>query len=341
MQPQSEPRGPSVASSEIAKEAVRIALAAPSSHNSQPWLFRFIPGGIELSADRTRALPVVDPEDRELVISCGAVLHHVEVALAALGEAFRVSLLPDDTDPDLLATISLLGPTSPKPRALRLRDAIAKRRTTRFAFSERRPDPATLKALEEACAETGATLHFVEERDRATFAYLIAEADRYQLADPAFRAELARWLRPNTIASSDGIPGYSIGVGDAASLLAPLVVRTFDRGDGQAARDQELLTRSPVLAVIATRGDTVAARLTAGRALSATWLEATLSGLSASFLNQPLEIPELRRQVGRLLPDGLVPELVLRLGYYEGPPLRATPRRELREVTLGHSPRTE
>jgi hypothetical protein len=78
-------------------------LSAPSSHNSQPWLFRFTPGGVELIADRTRALPVVDPGDRELVISCGAVLHHVEVALSPLGEAHRVTLVPDETDPDLLA----------------------------------------------------------------------------------------------------------------------------------------------------------------------------------------------------------------------------------------------
>lgn len=342
MQPQPESlqrRGG--ASADVAREAVRLALAAPSSHNSQPWLFRFSPGCIELSADRARALPVVDPSDRELVISCGAVLHHVEVGLASLGEACRVSLLPDDTDPDLLATISLLGPVMPRSRDLQLRDAIAKRRTTRFGFSARTPGPAALMMLQDACAGAGATLHLVEERARSTLGYLIAEADRYQLADPSFRAELARWLRPNAGVNSDGMPGYSIGLGDAASHFAPLVVRTFDRGDGQAAHDHELLARSPVLAIIATPEDTVASRLGAGRALSATLLAATLENLSASFLNQPLEVPELRTQVGRLLPDGLVPQLLLRMGYYEGPPLRATPRRGLNEVVVGHSPRTE
>lgn len=53
---------------------VRYAVRAPSSHNSQPWLFRVVGDTLELRADRGRRLPVVDPEDRELTISCGAAL---------------------------------------------------------------------------------------------------------------------------------------------------------------------------------------------------------------------------------------------------------------------------
>lgn len=37
------------------------AVLAPSGHNSQPWLFRIGDGWVEVHADRTRRLPVVDP----------------------------------------------------------------------------------------------------------------------------------------------------------------------------------------------------------------------------------------------------------------------------------------
>jgi nitroreductase len=50
------------------------AILAPSSHNTQPWLFRVQDNVIDLRADRTRGLPVVDPLDRELMMSCGAAL---------------------------------------------------------------------------------------------------------------------------------------------------------------------------------------------------------------------------------------------------------------------------
>ena len=77
---------------EILRDAVRGAVRAPSSHNTQPWLFRLVgDDALELYADRTRALPVVDPRDRELTISCGAALFHVRAALRGPGGIDAVS----------------------------------------------------------------------------------------------------------------------------------------------------------------------------------------------------------------------------------------------------------
>jgi hypothetical protein len=42
---------------------VSYAVLAPSSHNTQPWLFDISDSTISLFADRTIALPVVDPEE--------------------------------------------------------------------------------------------------------------------------------------------------------------------------------------------------------------------------------------------------------------------------------------
>ncbi|MEO1398336.1 MAG: nitroreductase family protein, partial [Pseudomonadota bacterium] len=61
---------------------LRYAILAPSGHNTQPWRFRLLEDHLVVLADRTRALPVVDPYDRELTISCGAAIGHFEVAAA-------------------------------------------------------------------------------------------------------------------------------------------------------------------------------------------------------------------------------------------------------------------
>ncbi len=53
---------------------VSYAVLAPSSYNTQPWLFRVRGDTLEIIADRCRGLPVVDPNDRELTISCGTAL---------------------------------------------------------------------------------------------------------------------------------------------------------------------------------------------------------------------------------------------------------------------------
>src|SRR5581483_508153 len=75
--------------------AVERALQAPSVHNTQPWRWRIGDDTIDLLADRTRHLPSTDPDGRDLVISCGAALHHLRVALADLRVATSTDRLPD------------------------------------------------------------------------------------------------------------------------------------------------------------------------------------------------------------------------------------------------------
>src|SRR5690606_6500495 len=86
---------------------LNYAVVAPSGHNTQPWLFRSIGGGVEARADRTRALPLVDPEDRALTGSCGAALCRLRLAIAHFGFADVVELFPDAAQDCLLARVAL------------------------------------------------------------------------------------------------------------------------------------------------------------------------------------------------------------------------------------------
>ena len=88
---------------------LNYAVLAPSSHNTQPWLFRVVDDTAELYADRNRALRVVDPDDRELVISCGAALHHLRTAVRYFGHDDETGIASDG-HPDLLATVRLGRP---------------------------------------------------------------------------------------------------------------------------------------------------------------------------------------------------------------------------------------
>ncbi len=87
---------------------LKYAILATSSHNTQPWIFRITTGNtIKLYADRTRAMPVVDPEDRELSISCGAVLFNLQLAISYFGYDYETKFLPYGNSHDLLATVNV------------------------------------------------------------------------------------------------------------------------------------------------------------------------------------------------------------------------------------------
>ncbi|MDX6584329.1 MAG: hypothetical protein QOI10_3513, partial [Solirubrobacterales bacterium] len=60
--------------------ALELAVRAPSLHNTQPWRWRVGDESVQLYLDQARQLPATDPEGRELIISCGAALHHLLVA---------------------------------------------------------------------------------------------------------------------------------------------------------------------------------------------------------------------------------------------------------------------
>lgn len=65
----------------IADRFVVRAALAPSVHNTQPWFFTSNHGVIRLYADPRRGLPEADPAGREMMISCGAALFNLSLAV--------------------------------------------------------------------------------------------------------------------------------------------------------------------------------------------------------------------------------------------------------------------
>jgi hypothetical protein len=231
-------------------------------------------------------------------MACGAALFHLKVALHHFGYAGKVRTFPKIDEPDLLARVGFGDKKRPTVENDTLFDAILKRRTNRLPFDPRKIPDNLLKELEAAVGKHDAWLHIVrDENDRNKIADLVAEGDRIQMASPSFRRELAAWIHPNRSASHDGMPGYALGLSSLTSSFAPMVVRTFDMGKGQAAKDRQLATGSPALAILDTDADAQTDWLTAGEAMDDVLLRARAGEIWASFLNQPIEVAELRRRL--------------------------------------------
>ncbi|WP_294621733.1 hypothetical protein [uncultured Roseovarius sp.] len=283
------------------------AIRAPSSHNSQPWLFRPTDEGIDLLADRTRALPVTDPEDRELTISCGCALFGLRVAAAAEGLGAAISPLPDGPGEERLAHLAFNGPAEPDLRDLA--SVIDMRQTWRKAFTDQAVDTDSLTTLQAATAREGAWLAPLEtEETREAAAKLVAEGDAAQWADPRWRRELAQWMHPRRAGDGLTLPGLAIPI-------ARMVVRRFDLGDGVAARDSDLADHSPLLAVLGSEGDSPADWLATGQALHHLLLLGVKAGLAASYLNQPIEVIHLRPRLQALAGKTGYPQILLRMGH--------------------------
>ena len=125
------------------------------------------------------------------------------------------------------------------------------------------------------------------------------------------------------------MPAPAIGIEPPASYLAPLVIRTFDLGNGQAARDEELVRGSPGILVLTTPLNEAYDWLTCGEALGFILLTAEASGLNASYLNQACEDHDARLYLSLMNGVTGTPQIALRLGY----------GRQCRRPRDGRSPR--
>jgi nitroreductase len=287
---------------------LHYAVLAPSGHNTQPWLFKIDGGAVELYADRSRALPVVDPDDRELTSSCGAALLHLRVALRHFGYMGTINPFPDPEDPDLLARVRLGKSREASTEEHALFQAITMRRTNRQAFEQREVPAPVLVALQEMAHAEGTWFYVAQdEYDRSALVNLVALADRMQWADAHFRRELVARMRSKRSQRRDGIPGYALSLGDLASYVGPVLARTFDV-------------------------DTAYDWFMAGQAVERILLYARSQGVWASFLNQPIEVPQIRLMLHNIIERVGFPQLLLRMGY--GSEVPPTPRRSVNEVLL-------
>ena len=313
---------------------VDAARHAPSVHNTQPWRFTSSPAGLDLWADRTRGLPVLDPDGRQLHMSCGAALLHARVAARALGMDTDVQLLPDPAEPDHLARLLLTPGAAAREHERVLADAIPLRHTSREAFAAQRLPEALVESLRLVAEREGARLRPVTSRDDLVeLEVLLARADRAEEADPAYRQELAAWVRSgHAEGSTDGIPGSALP--HDAERGSSLRLRDFRPEAPAPVADQPPVAEHPDVLLLATEDDSPLSWLRVGQALGAVLLQGTEAGIAAQPLGQATDSVFARQQLRRALGLLGVPQLALRLGY-PTQAAAATPRRGVVDVMSG------
>lgn len=243
-------------------------------------------------------------------------------------------MLADGEHPELLATLHL-GPRIVSSEAdLALMRAVAERRTNRKRYLERPVPPDEVQALHDTAALQGAWMVRLTPDQKRAIATLVEQADELQFGDPAFREELASWLTPFASRRKDGIPFVEKEYGSGLPFALMRALRSPHLGEDVGHQEERSVLSSPVVAVLGMMGDDAADWLAFGEALEAVLLHATHLGLSAAFLNQVLEIPELRGKVAQIVDQPGYPLMVLRLGYPSEPIHHAAPRRGVEDVLV-------
>ena len=294
---------------------ITTAARAPSVHNTQPWRFKVSEDAIELYADPRRKLHT-DPLGREMLISCGAALFGLRLAIRSLGYQPLVELLPDRAKLRLLARVRLSPGTPLTDTERRMIEAVPHRHTHRGPFADEPLPDGLLAALQHDALAEGATLALVERA--ITYQQLtdiVSAASRRQDLDPVARSEIRRWTRAVGSAARDGVPAqaFTAAAAPAGRMRGRLRQRDFDLG-----RELGMLTAGPppaaATAALVTAGDGRADWLRAGQALHRLLTRAADRWVFASLYTQPLEAAAIRDLIRTRLGLPGAPQMLLQLG---------------------------
>lgn len=315
-------------------DLIRFATLAANSHNTQPWTFRLTDTRIEILPYLSRRTPSVDPDDHHLFVSLGCAAENLAIAAAARGMGGALAF-DQSGDGGVVFDVGALSGTKRG-----LFNAIPFRQSTRGDYDGTQLGTEELQSLRQAAATPGVTLVLITEQTlKDKVRDLVISGNSTQLADPAFMAELKEWMRfsPRLAASSgDGLFSACSGSSAMPEWLEPLALNIFFTAESENEKYARQIASSAAIAVFLADEDDKEHWVLAGRACQRFALQATALGLKHAFLNQPVEVPELRSKLAALAGHpGRRPDIVMRLG--RGAALPFSARRPVESVIVTHA----
>lgn len=314
-------------------ELVDLARWAPSPHNIQPWRVRLrSEREAELLVAGDRLLPATDPSGRFTEVAMGVFVESLAVAAASRGLALHAMY----THEPLRAREGLIpfgelvlrpAEETSEPPSVEL---LERRRTSRLPYDGR---PAAEPAMKAAAGAAAAAAHVLSWSHDPELVAWTVELNRdtlfYDMADPAARAEVGRWLRFSVREAQRARDGFS----PAALGFPGWLLRGFFHLHAllEAPGFRQLVRRLYARTMEGTRTiawlsgpfESSPDWIAAGRMLARLWLTLERAGLSlhpfGSIVTNAKANARLQARLGRDDTQGTL-WLIMRVGYSAAPP---------------------
>jgi hypothetical protein len=205
-----------------------LASLAPSGHNTQPWLIKYIePYHWIIGNDKSRWLPAVDPAQRETIISIGAFIQNLEYAASSAGYECHYKLLAETNQDENIMEVWLQKTSGAFKYDI---DKLTKRRTVRSGYLS---DP--LKHEDESYILEG-ELDFSHFISKGTKEYQLLndqtiEANRIQAYRDDAQKELSEWIRFSSDDARKNCDGLTLAGMELKGFPGWLLRNFYDKED--------------------------------------------------------------------------------------------------------------
>ena len=300
-------------------QLIDLASRSPSGHNTQPWTFvQTAAHRLVLRSDPSRWLRMVDPTNRELLLSFGALIETIRQAAPSIGYRVDLEILADRAAAPDIARVDLSAAPAVSSNAP---DVIRSRATTRTPFL---PEELPAGDVDRLVGLDDAALHFVprESAEGRWIVEAIGDAFAKQTWTDEKQAELAGWLRfsrREVSARGDGLTPEALGLSPLARTVwyaafnAKQAARaSFRRSSIKMARRQ--LAGCAGFVLVSSTDRSVGALLQAGTIYQRALLRATELGVAHHTMSYALEEDPWREQIDQALQLERPIQFVVRVG---------------------------
>ncbi|MEA3399114.1 MAG: hypothetical protein U9R00_01215 [Patescibacteria group bacterium] len=309
------------------------AIRAPSTHNSQPWLFKLKESGVSVFFDSKLKLNKVDKDGRDLFISIGCMLENMKIAANNLGFNAKIEFKINE-EHQYIADVYFFENNNLLFDNKKLFKYIKRRVNARGSFELEKIDNDILNKIEEINSKfNNISLEIVTEKEKIKkIAFLTEKSMHYAYKDTDFRKEMSNWMNSNISRKKEGLPGHSLKMSFLMSLLIPFIVKYFNIGKILGKKNFQSISSAPLMMLFSAK-DEARNWIEVGRSAQKIMLFLQSEGFQTSIYVGSIEIGNLHKKVEQYFGLKNRSQFILLAGHIKGTH-RVTPRHDLSKKIL-------
>lgn len=322
---------------ELILNILSYATRAPSTHNSQPWLFKLQPNSVSISYNEKLFLPEADKDGRDLYISIGCMIENMIITASHFGFKADYVFLENSTD-NHIADINFEKSDYSSPENEKLFKTISSRVNSRGQFNNEEISNEVSKIVKfnsEEFIDSKISLTILNKKeDIHKMAELTREAMHRAYDRPSFRMEVSHWMNSNLSRKKEGIPGYSLKLPLILSVIIPVIIRCFNVGKLLGRLNFESIKSAPLIFIFSSQNNSRKDWIDIGRYAEKLMLSLQAEGFQTSIFVGSLEIGDLYKDVHQLTGLDLGrPGFIFAVGHIPGIN-KITPRHKLEDKII-------
>ncbi|MFA6354159.1 MAG: hypothetical protein WCX12_00525 [Candidatus Paceibacterota bacterium] len=302
------------------KFLLRYGVLAPSTHNSQPWLFKIFPSSVEIYYNKEKEIIEADPHGRDLFISFGCLIENIVTAASFFGVDTEVKYLPaKEVKNELIATIvfsNLKNNDFSPNKDDSLLNIIKTRINARGIFENKTISPDTVNKLISLNEDPNIKINFITDKKKINRIAELTELGLHEAyARKKFRMEMSKWLNHNLSSKKEGIPGFSLRMSLLISLAFPKLVKFLNVGKAVGVLNYKSAASAPGIVIIGSKDNQPETFLKVGRIAERLMLHCKLYNLKTSIFLASIEMGDYWKEIQKITENDFFPQFIFCIGY--------------------------